>query len=101
MSRSSIQLQRVKSTRLNAASTANPFANIPTDNDNDVAKAQRQSLEAAVAASSVSKTRRNIVIGSVTCVTALSAFLAGVITVAIPAMARDVNLDQGLLLWYV
>jgi hypothetical protein len=42
-----------------------------------------------------------IVIVLVTLVTALSSLLAGVITVAIPSVAVDINLSPNLILWYV
>jgi len=74
----------------------NPFIN--TSSDIHVASTQ-QPLEAALDASPISRTQTNVVIGSVTCITALSAMLAGVITVAIPTIAADINLAQGLLLW--
>ncbi|TDZ24512.1 putative MFS-type transporter [Colletotrichum orbiculare MAFF 240422] len=47
----------------------------------------------------ISKGKTVVVISSVTCITAISSLLAGVVTVCIPAMARDVNLEGSLLLW--
>ncbi|TEA17297.1 putative MFS-type transporter [Colletotrichum sidae] len=47
----------------------------------------------------MSKGKTVVVISSVTCITAISSLLAGVVTVCIPAMARDVNLEGSLLLW--
>lgn len=48
---------------------------------------------------SMSKGKTVVVISSVTCITGISSLLAGVVTVCIPAMARDVNLESNLLLW--
>ncbi|TDZ30613.1 putative MFS-type transporter [Colletotrichum spinosum] len=47
----------------------------------------------------ISKGKTVVVISSVTCITAISSLLAGVVTVCIPAMTRDVNLEGSLLLW--
>ncbi|KAF6803585.1 integral membrane protein [Colletotrichum musicola] len=47
----------------------------------------------------MSKGKTVVVISSVTCITGISSLLAGVVTVCIPAMARDVNLESNLLLW--
>ncbi|KAF2802029.1 uncharacterized protein BDZ99DRAFT_429276 [Mytilinidion resinicola] len=49
----------------------------------------------------VSKGTTAVVIASVTCVTAVSTLLAGLVTVGLPTMAKDVNLDPSLLLWPV
>lgn len=46
-----------------------------------------------------SSAKTAIVISSVTVVTGLSSIIAGVVTVAIPAIARDVQLQHDLLLW--
>lgn len=48
----------------------------------------------------ISKGKTVVVISSVTCITGISSLLAGVVTVCIPAMAKDVNLEGNLLLWY-
>lgn len=48
----------------------------------------------------ISKGKTVVVISSVTCITGISSLLAGVVTVCIPAMAKDVNLESNLLLWY-
>lgn len=42
-----------------------------------------------------------IVLVTVVCVTAISTLLAGLITVALPTLARDLELEPSLLLWYV
>ncbi|KZL75275.1 integral membrane protein [Colletotrichum tofieldiae] len=47
----------------------------------------------------LSKGKTLVVISSVTCITGVSSLLAGLVTVCIPAMARDVNLEKSLLLW--
>lgn len=47
----------------------------------------------------VSRARAAVVISNVTCITMLSSMLTGVLTVAIPTIAKDVNLSHGLLLW--
>ncbi|TDZ36982.1 putative MFS-type transporter [Colletotrichum trifolii] len=47
----------------------------------------------------MSKGKTVVVISSVTCITAISSLLAGVVTACIPAMARDVHLEGSLLLW--
>lgn len=47
----------------------------------------------------LSKGKTMVVISSVTCITGISSLLAGIVTVCIPAMARDVRLDGNLLLW--
>ncbi|KAF4815249.1 putative MFS-type transporter [Colletotrichum siamense] len=47
----------------------------------------------------ISKGKTVVVISSVTCITGISSLLAGVVTVCIPAMAKDVNLEGNLLLW--
>lgn len=48
----------------------------------------------------ISKGKTVVVISSVTCITGINSLLAGVVTVCIPAMAKDVNLEGNLLLWY-
>ncbi|WQF81085.1 Putative major facilitator superfamily, MFS transporter superfamily [Colletotrichum destructivum] len=47
----------------------------------------------------LSRGKTVVVISSVTCITGVSSLLAGIVTVCIPAMARDVNLENNLLLW--
>ncbi|OLN81928.1 putative MFS-type transporter C1683.03c-like protein 2 [Colletotrichum chlorophyti] len=47
----------------------------------------------------ISRGKTVVVISSVTCITGISSLLAGVVTVCIPAMAKDVNLEGNLLLW--
>lgn len=46
-----------------------------------------------------SKKTTAIVISSVTCITTLSTLISGLVTVAIPTMAKDVGLADSLLLW--
>lgn len=45
------------------------------------------------------KGKTAVVIAAVTCVTGISALLAGVVTVTLPVMARDLPLEEQLLLW--
>ncbi|KAF2101784.1 integral membrane protein [Rhizodiscina lignyota] len=40
-----------------------------------------------------------VVIVSVTCITAISSLLSGLVTVALPTIARDLGLSESLLLW--
>lgn len=42
-----------------------------------------------------------IVLTTVVCVTAISSLLHGIVTIAIPSMAKDLGLGTELLLWYV
>lgn len=48
----------------------------------------------------VSKATTAVVIASVTCITGISTLLAGLVTVGLPTMAKDLSLDPSLLLWY-
>ena len=54
---------------------------------------------AAHSSPSASKATTVVIISTVSFITAISTMLAGVLTIAIPAVARDVNLSQGLILW--
>lgn len=47
----------------------------------------------------ISKGKTVAIIASVTCVTGMGSFLAGLVTVAIPIIVVDLRLDQNLLLW--
>ena len=49
---------------------------------------------------SVSKGGTAAIIASVTCITGIGSFLAGVVTVALPVIAIDLRLDKNVLLWY-
>jgi hypothetical protein len=49
----------------------------------------------------VSKGTTTVVIASVTCITAIGTLLSGLVTVGLPTMAKDLGLEQSLLLWYV
>ncbi|EXK76869.1 hypothetical protein FOQG_18400 [Fusarium oxysporum f. sp. raphani 54005] len=40
-----------------------------------------------------------VVIASATCITGMSSLLGGLVTVCIPMMAKDIELENGLLLW--
>jgi len=46
------------------------------------------------------KSTTAIIITCVTCVTMIGSLLNGVVTIALPTMARDLQLQPGLLLWY-
>src|SRR3954465_15440099 len=48
----------------------------------------------------VSKGKTAVVIASVTCITGISSLLAGLVTIALPTIARDLELADNLLLWY-
>lgn len=48
----------------------------------------------------VSKGSTAAIIASVTCITGIGSFLAGVVTVALPVIAIDLHLDKNVLLWY-
>jgi hypothetical protein len=47
-----------------------------------------------------SKGTTAIVLLSVICITGISSLLAGLVTVGLPRMAHDLNLQPSLLLWY-
>ncbi|KAL3426009.1 MFS transporter [Phlyctema vagabunda] len=47
----------------------------------------------------ISKWKTMIIIGTVASVTLINSMLAGILTVALPTMARDLNLSEGLILW--
>lgn len=49
----------------------------------------------------ISQAKTVAIIASVTCVTGMGSFLAGLVTVALPIIIVDLRLDQNLLLWYV
>jgi hypothetical protein len=49
----------------------------------------------------VSKSQTVIVISSVTVITGISSLLAGLVTVGLPTIARDLKIPTALLLWYV
>src|ERR1700761_5631579 len=49
----------------------------------------------------LSKSRTFVVILSVTVIPSISSLLAGIITVGLPTIARDLGLESNLLLWYV
>lgn len=51
------------------------------------------------AAVEVSKRKTAIVITIITTVTGISSLLAGVVTVALPTIGRDLSLSPGVLLW--
>ena len=46
-----------------------------------------------------SKSRTTVIIASVTLITAISTLLNGLTTVALPTMAKELDIPQGLLLW--
>ena len=48
-----------------------------------------------------SKKGNAIVMGCIAFSTGIASFLAGVITIAIPIMAKDLNIPDNLVLWYV
>jgi hypothetical protein len=48
-----------------------------------------------------SKKGNAIVMGCIAFSTGIASFLAGVITIAIPIMAKDLNIPDSLVLWYV
>jgi hypothetical protein len=54
-----------------------------------------------VAVEDLSKGRTFVVILSVTVITGISSLLAGIVTVGLPTIARDLRLESNLLLWYV
>lgn len=49
----------------------------------------------------ISKGKTVAIIASVTCITGMGSFLAGLVTVALPLIVVDLRLDQNLLLWCV
>jgi hypothetical protein len=42
-----------------------------------------------------------VVIASTTVITGISSLLAGIVTVALPTIAKDLQIPNNLLLWYV
>lgn len=42
-----------------------------------------------------------VIITCVTCATLISSLLAGLVTIALPTIARDLKMSPGLLLWFV
>lgn len=49
----------------------------------------------------VGKGTTAIVLTTIVCVTGISSMLAGLVTIALPTMARELHLEAHLLLWYV
>lgn len=64
---------------------------------------EQQDLEELILEKSVpvSKAKTFAIIASVTCVTGMGSFLAGLVTVALPIIIVDLRLDQNLFLWCV
>lgn len=67
-------------------------------NENGQQDIEEMLLEKSV---SISKGRTVAIIASVTCITGMGSFLAGLVTVALPLIVVDLRLDQNLLLWCV
>jgi hypothetical protein len=61
----------------------------------------RQLTTENVSEDEVSKSQTVIVISSVTVITGISSLLAGLVTVGLPTIARDLSIPPGLVLWYV
>ena len=51
------------------------------------------------AAEVISTTKTVIIISSVTAVTGIASVIAGIVTICLPAIARDIDLADDLLLW--
>ncbi|KAB8345826.1 hypothetical protein FH972_022881 [Carpinus fangiana] len=84
------------------ASSTEPRATITTPPDAskaDLDEVRRGPNRVTEAEPMPSRKTTTVVITSVTCITTLSTLISGVVTVAIPTMAKDVNLDDSLLLW--
>jgi hypothetical protein len=61
----------------------------------------RQPAAENVSEDEVSKSQTVIVISSVTVITGISSLLAGLVTVGLPTIAKDLSIPPGLVLWYV
>ncbi|KAL0934518.1 MFS transporter [Colletotrichum truncatum] len=90
MSTTTVELVTAPATPLPQLS-ASP-SNTPSSNQNSFSAEDVQHDD-------ISKGKTLVVITSVTCITGISSLLAGIVTVCIPAMAKDVNLESSLLLW--
>lgn len=109
MSRTSaeIELQPVVAYPASVALTTPKDSNISLAHDAASVRSKRsidqQPLEPTTTNRSeppdLGKGKTAVVIASVTCVTGISSLLAGVVTVTLPVMARDLPLDEQLLLW--
>lgn len=61
----------------------------------------RESSTAQTNPNAISSRKTAIVIICVTYSTAITTYLAGVVTIAIPAISEDLHLSSSLVLWYV
>ena len=66
-----------------------------------VEAAESPPTTAASQDSALQKGTTVIIFASVTGVTGISSLLAGLVTVTLPKMAKDLELSESLLLWYV
>ncbi|KAL8833234.1 MAG: hypothetical protein Q9170_004398 [Blastenia crenularia] len=57
------------------------------------------SIQDVVGTPELSRTRATVIIATLTGTTLISSFSTGLLTVGLPRMAKDVNLDPNLLLW--
>lgn len=101
MSRSSIELVPVTYpssavTNPSLKSTAT-LDHVPSIASQDGVRTETRSL----GTQDVSKGITAAVITSVTCVTGISSLLAGIVTVAMPIIAQDLNIPSNLQLWCV
>jgi hypothetical protein len=64
-------------------------------------RSTRANSTAQAELSAASKKKTVIVISCVTYGTGISAFLAGIVTIAIPAITKDLHIPSNLVLWYV
>jgi hypothetical protein len=78
-----------------------PVVELSTIGDQRHATRVKSSEVAEVNLRHASKKGNAIVMGCIAFSTGIASFLAGVITIAIPIMAKDLNIPDSLVLWYV
>ena len=97
MSQAAIELETVGENAVQPASTRKAEPKEPSLHEDQ--SNQRGAHSEAGTPPNITKKTTAIVIFTVTFVNLISTFLAGILTVAIPTIARDIDLDQGLILW--
>lgn len=83
-----------------ASSLRRPSSARPSRTSNEETHPDNYSLNSLERIDTVtSKSRTAVIIASVTLITAISTLLNGLTTVALPTMAKELNIPHGLLLW--